>query len=44
MKRRSMKVTKSAKARPYKTKIRLKTGGRARDPRWMWWCENASES
>lgn len=42
MKRRSLKTTKSAKTNPYARKLRLKCGGRARDPRWMWWLENAT--
>jgi hypothetical protein len=44
MKRRSMKFTKRQKARGYAAKIKLKTNGHSRSPRWMWWCENASSS
>lgn len=43
MKRRSMKQQRRQKSRPYKTKIRLKTNGRSRDPRWMWWTENVGD-
>jgi hypothetical protein len=43
MKRRTLKVTKAAKKRPYAAKIKLKSGGRARDPRWMWWLENVRQ-